>query len=276
MTVKGAGAEIRYAAVALATALIVVWVLFPLYAMVKISVSPAGEVMTEHPSLVTFHPTLAHWRDVIRSGNLRQPLGKSFSVAAIASLITLAIAIPGAYGIARLPRKWAYICLAAIFLTRAFPEVCIALPISIRFVRWSLIDTDIGLALAHVLRVLPVACWILVGAFRTIPAELEEQAAIDGCSRWGALGRVVLPLSLGALAVAAIFSWLFSWDEFTYALYLCLAEPTLPLKVYYYINRGNWFMTATYATVITVPVVIVTYSLQRFLRAGYTSGAIKE
>ena len=73
--------------------------------------------------------------------------------------------------------------------------------------------------------------------------------------------------AIGGISVAAIFSWLFSWDEFTYALYLCLAEPTLPLKVYYYITRGSWFLTATYATIITIPVVIVTYSLQRFLKA---------
>lgn len=267
--------KIKVAILSLVIAALIMWLVFPFYIMVKISISPPGEVMTPHPSFLTLHPTLAHWQELFSSHAVRQPLGKSLAVATIAALITLAIAVPGAYSISRLPKGWRHVLLISIFFTRTFPEVGIALPIAVKFVRWNLIDTNIGLALAHVIRVLPIACWILVGAFRGIPRELEEQAEVDGCGKLAALKRVVLPLSLGGVSVAAIFAWLFSWDEFTYALYLCLAEPTLPLKVYYYINRGDFFSTATYATLITIPVIAVTYTLQRFLRSGYTAGAIK-
>jgi trehalose transport system permease protein len=261
--------------VGLIIAAILLWIIFPLYIMIKISLSPAKEVMSPHPSILTFNPTLKHWQEVLQSGLIRRPLSKSLIVATIATIITLIIALPGAYGISRLPRRWQTASLLAIFFTRTLPEVTIALPIAIKFVNWNLLDTNLGLSLAHVIRVLPIATWILVGVFQSIPKDLEEQARVDGCSNAGVLKNIVLPLSLGGISVAAIFAWLFSWDEFTYALYLCLSEPTLPLKVYYYINRGDWFLTATYATIIAIPVVFVTYSLQRFLKAGYTRGALK-
>ena len=156
-----------------------------------------------------------------------------------------------------------------------FPEVAIALAISVKFIRWNLLDTVIGLTLAHLIKVLPITTWILVGVFRTIPQDLEDASLIDGCSRIGGLIRIVLPLSLPGIAVAAIFGWLGSWDEFTYAVYLCYSKRTLPLMVYYYINRANWFLSATYATAITIPVIIITYALQKYLKKGYLSGAIK-
>jgi trehalose transport system permease protein len=114
-----------------------------------------------------------------------------------------------------------------------------------------------------------------VGTFETIPVDLEEAAAVDGCHRVGVLTRVVLPLAAPGVAVAALFAWLESWNEFTYALYLSLTENTLPLQVYYYVTRGNWFDAATYATLLTVPVIIVTAWLQRYLKAGLLAGAIK-
>ena len=261
--------------IGLVIAAVLLWLVFPLYIMIKISLSPADEVMTPHPSILTFHPTLKHWHEVLESRMIGQPLSKSLTVAAITMVITLLVAIPGAYGISRLPVRWQTVAILAMFFTRAFPEIGIALPIAIKFVKWNLIDTNIGLSLAHVIRVLPIASWILIGTFQNVPRDLEEQAEIDGCSKMRVLKDIILPLSLGGISVAAIFSWLFSWDEFTYALYLCLSEPTLPLKVYYYINRGSWFLTATYATVITIPVIIITYGLQRFIKSGYTKGALK-
>jgi trehalose transport system permease protein len=77
------------------------------------------------------------------------------------------------------------------------------------------------------------------------------------------------------LSVAAIFAWLLSWEEFIFAIYLSLANRTLPLQVYYYVYQGNWFLTAAYTTIITIPVVMLTYTLQRYLKAGMLAGAIK-
>lgn len=125
------------------------------------------------------------------------------------------------------------------------------------------------------MKTLPLVAWILVGTFETIPVDLEQAARVDGASRLQVLWKVVLPLALPGLAVAAIFIWLESWNEFTYALYLTLSERTLPLQTWYYVIRGNWFDAASYSTILTIPVFIVTFFLQRYLKTGYLTGAIK-
>jgi trehalose transport system permease protein len=82
-------------------------------------------------------------------------------------------------------------------------------------------------------------------------------------------------MALPGVAVAGLFAWLESWNEFTYALYLSLIENTLPLQIYYYVTRGSWFDSATYATILAVPVIVVTACLQRYLKGGYLAGAVK-
>jgi trehalose transport system permease protein len=251
------------------------FLLIPIYLMVKISMSIPGEVFTQHPALLIHNVTLDHWRQIVTGGMLWLPLKKSLTVATATALLALALSAPAAYVIARMPWRWKYTTLLILFFTRMFPEVGIALPMAIRFIEWGLFDTDLGLTLAHLVRTLPITAWILVGSFEAIPREMEEAAGVDGAGHGRTLLRVILPLALPGLAVAALFAWLLSWEEFTFAVYLSLASRTLPLQVYYYVYQGNWFLTATYTTIITIPVLILTYALQRYLKAGTLAGAIK-
>ncbi|MGA1844993.1 MAG: carbohydrate ABC transporter permease [bacterium] len=250
--------------------------LFPLYIMLKISLSAPQDIFRQNPPYLIEHPTLKHFGDVLSSGSaFYQPLRKSLWTALWASIISLLLAIPAAYAIAQFHYRLRYTLIMAIFLSRMIPEVSIALPIAVSFIQMGLFDTTPGLVLAHLIRILPVSCFILVGVFGAFPRDLENQARIDGCSRPRAILRVVLPLSLTGISVAAIFSFLLSWDEFIYASYLCLAKPTMPLKVYYYVSRGNLFHSATYAVIITIPVLVLTFALQRYIRPEYLSGSIK-
>ena len=255
--------------------LAVLFTLLPLYVMVKISVSPPAEVFTPHPSFAIREVTGEHWKTLLAAGTVQRPLRRSLMVATWTMLAAIALAAPAAYVMARLPQAWKYGLLLSLFASRMIPEVGIALPVAVRFLEWGLVDTQLGLVLAHLIKTLPFVAWILVGTFETIPVELEEAAAVDGCHRVGILTRIVFPLAAPGVAVAALFAWLESWNEFTYALYLSLTENTLPLQVYYYVTRGNWFDAATYATLLTVPVLVVTACLQRYLRAGYLTGAVK-
>jgi trehalose transport system permease protein len=156
-----------------------------------------------------------------------------------------------------------------------FPEVIIATPIAMRFFGWGLNDTDLGLILAHLIRTLPLAAWILIGTFQVIPIDLEESSAVDGAGKITTLMRVVMPLALPGIAVAAMFAWLDSWNDLLYAIYLFLTERTLPLMVYYYANRGNVTDVATFSVMMTIPVIIITLFLQRWIKSGYMSGAVK-
>ena len=122
---------------------------------------------------------------------------------------------------------------------------------------------------------MPLVAWILVGTFEVIPKDLEESSAVDGAGKIGTLLRIILPIALPGIAVAAIFAWLDSWNDLLYAIYLFLVERTLPLEIYYYSNRGTVTDVATYSVIMTVPVVILTLFLQRWIRSGYMSGAVK-
>lgn len=247
----------------------------PVYLMVKISLSPPVEVLTPHPTFGLPTVTWTHWQALLTSGTLWPPLGKSLAVALWTMLAAASLSAPAAYVLARLPRTWKYSLVLLLFASRMVPEVGIALPIAVQFLRWGLVDTELGLVLAHLIKTLPLVTWILIGTFETIPVALEEAAEVDGCHRLAVLWWVVLPLAAPGLAVAALFAWLESWNEFTYALYLSLTENTLPLQTYYYVTRGSWFEAATYATLLMLPVIVVTASLQRYLRAGYLAGAVK-
>lgn len=251
-------------------------VLFPLYIMFRMSVSVPADVFKERPAYFIENFTWEHFGDVFRSGSMfLNPLKKSFIVALLTSVFSLLIAVPAAYAISKFDYRLRYALVLTIFITRMIPEVSIALSISITFIKMGLFDNIFGLTLAHLIRILPVSCFILVGVFSSFPAEIEKQAQIDGCSRLRALLKVVFPLSLGGISVAGIFSFLLSWDEFIYASYLSLANPTMPLKMYYYVSRGNLFYSATYAIIITIPVLLITLILQKYLRPGYLAGGIK-
>ncbi|EGL81515.1 ABC-type transporter, integral membrane subunit [Caldalkalibacillus thermarum TA2.A1] len=249
--------------------------LVPVYLMFKISVSEPQDVLTQNPSFIIRNFTFDHWLRVFEAGHLWAPLLKSLTVATVTTIIAIIIAAPAAYVISLLPKKYQYTIILSLLFTRMFPDVGIALPISVTFISWNLLDTYTGLIMAHLIPNLPFLAWILVGTFQTIPRDLEKAAMIDGASRLTALRKVVFPIAAPGIAVGAMFIWLNSWNEFTYALYLTMAENTLPLQTYYYVVRGDWFQSAAYSMILTIPVIIVTFLLQRYMRSGFLAGAVK-
>ena len=165
----------------------VLFTLLPLYLMVKVSVSPPAEVFTPHPSFALHEVTSEHWKTFLTVGTVQRPLSKSLAVVTWTMLGAIGLADPTAYVIARMPQPWKYRLLLSLFASRMIPEVGIALPVAVRFLEWGLADTQLGLVLAHLIKTLPFVAWILVGTFETIPVDLEEAAAVDGCHRVGVL-----------------------------------------------------------------------------------------
>jgi trehalose transport system permease protein len=257
-------------------AVIVAFILLtPLYVLVKVSLSSLAQATAPHPSYLIESPTFENWRRLMQWETVRDPLLHSVVVATGTAILAIVIAAPAAYVISRMPRNVRYLLILSILFTRMFPEVIIATPIAMRFFGWGLNDTDLGLILAHLIRTLPLAAWILIGTFQVIPIDLEESSAVDGADKITTLMRVVMPLALPGIAVAAMFAWLDSWNDLLYAIYLFLTERTLPLMVYYYANRGNVTDVATFSVMMTIPVIIITLFLQRWIKSGYMSGAVK-
>jgi trehalose transport system permease protein len=249
--------------------------LLPIYVLFKVSVSTLAEATAPHPTYVPQAITWANWQRLFTWDVIGAPLRHSLTVALSTAIIAIIIAAPAAYVISRLPRGSRYVVVLGLLLTRMFPEVIIATPIASNFFAWGLVDTDIGLTMAHLIRSLPLASWVLVGTFEVIPRDLEEASFVDGNGRIGTLLRVVLPLAAPGIAVAAIFAWLDSWNDLLYAIYLFLTQQTLPLITYYYANRGTVTDVATFSIILTIPVLILTLFLQRWIRSGYLSGAVK-
>ncbi|MFL5759355.1 MAG: carbohydrate ABC transporter permease [Thermomicrobiales bacterium] len=249
--------------------------LLPLYVLFKVSVSTLADATSPHPSYLPHNVTLDNWRRLAQWDNVGPPLTHSLTIAFGTAAAAIVIAAPASYVISRMPRDIRYAVVLGLLFTRMFPEVIIATPIASNFFKWGLNDTDPGLILAHLIRALPLVAWVLVGTFEVIPVELEEASHVDGNGRIGTLMKIVIPLAAPGIAVAAIFAWLDSWNDLLYAIYLFLSEKTLPLQTYYYSNRGNATDVATFAVILTIPVILFTLVLQRWIRSGYLSGAVK-
>lgn len=253
----------------------VLLVLFPVYLIFLVSFAPGSALFGERPPLVITGVTLQWWERVIEGGQLVAPLIKSLTVATLTTLLAILIAAPAAYVISRLRPALAYTIVLILLVTRMFPEFTIGISVATWFARFDLIDTYLGLILAHLIGSLPFIAWILVGTFETVPRDLEEAAQIDGASKLGTLVRVVFPLAAPGIAVASLFVWLYSWNEFLYARLLTTNQNTLPLQVFQAIDRGTLQQMATVAAVLTLPILFVVYFLQRYLRPGALTGAVK-
>lgn len=249
--------------------------LFPIFVLLTVSVAPGAALFGERPALIVTDPTFRFWRFVLAGGELWPPLIKSFVVAGLTTAGALAIAAPGAYAIARLPTRLRYGVVVGLLVTRMFPEFAIGVSVATRFAQLGLTDTYLGLTLAHLTGVLPFVAWLMVGAFEGVPRDVEAAAAIDGASRLATLRRVVLPMTAPALAVAALFAWLYSWNEFLYARLLTTSQNTLPLHVFQAIDRGTRQQMAAVAIVLVLPILGIVAVLQRHLRPGALAGAIR-
>jgi trehalose transport system permease protein len=250
-------------------------VLLPIYLLFLVSFAPGAALFGERPRLFFTDFTLQWWQRVIESGDLVPPLIKSLIVASVTTFLAIVIAAPAAYVISRFKPALRYTIVIALLVTRMFPEFTIGISVATRFATLGLVDDYFGLILAHLIGSLPFIAWILVGTFETVPVELEEAAHIDGASRMGTLLRVVFPVAAPGVAVAALFVWLYSWNEFLYARLLTTNQNTLPLQVFQAIDRGSIQQMAAVAAVLTLPILLVVYFLQRYLRPGALTGAVK-
>jgi trehalose transport system permease protein len=250
-------------------------VLFPIYLIFMVSFAPGIALFGERPDLFITQPTLKWWSDVIEGGTLVPPLIKSLTVATATTILAILVASPAAYVISRLRPSLRYTIVIGLLVTRMFPEFSIGISVATRFASLGLLDDYVGVILAHLIGSLPFIAWILVGTFETVPRDLEEAAAIDGASRLKALIRVVFPIAMPGIAVASLFVWLYSWNEFLYARLLTTTQNTLPLQVFQAIDRGGKQEMATVAAVLTLPILFIVYFLQRYLRPGALTGAVK-
>jgi multiple sugar transport system permease protein len=229
-----------------------------------------------YPPLFFFVPTLENFRSVFEQYNFFQYLMNSLIIATLATLTSLILGLPAAYSIAKYRQGKIGIL---ILIARMLPFVSYLLPWYIIFRYLKLIDTYTALTITHLIITMPMVIWLMVSFFENMPAELEDAAMIDGCSRWQSFIRIVLPLMRNGIATAAIMSFIFSWNQFLFSLILSGPRTkTVPVAVYNFISYGkiDWAGIGAAATLIVLPVSIFAFFVRKSIVQGLTMGALKD
>ncbi|MFQ5812469.1 MAG: carbohydrate ABC transporter permease [Anaerolineae bacterium] len=261
----------------LALLVIVLLSLFPLFWIFLTSIKPRSLTFAIPPAWI-FPPTLENYREVFLYG----PFPKYFVNSLIVALGTTAIALLAgslaAYAFARFEFRGSHVIQMAVLIPQIIPPITIIIPLFVLFRSINMIDRIPSLIFAYLSFTIPLSIWMMVGFFRDVPRELEEAALIDGASRWQAMWKVVFPLVTPGLAATAILCFIFSWNEFLYAVILTGRNAkTVPVAITGFITNRDilWGRIAASGSVVLLPVLIFALSVQRYLVRGLSRGAIK-
>jgi arabinogalactan oligomer/maltooligosaccharide transport system permease protein len=265
----------------LALVAVTIVVLYPVLWVVRIALTPGATLAGAEsfsPSFENFAAVLGH------SGSKgewlfgRQVLA-SFVVSGATAAVGLLLSVTAAYALSRMRFPGRESTLRMLLLTQMFPQVAVAIPLYYLLGKLGLLNSWLGLTLVYATTAVPFCTHLLKGYFDGIPREIEEAAAIDGASPATIFWRIVLPLARPGIAVTALFSFLTAWNEFILAATFLADEAsyTLPVALQQYVGdySTEWGKFAAGAVIVSVPVVVLFYVLQRHLVAGLTQGGVK-
>lgn len=251
-----------------------VLVLFPFVWIFVTSLKPPDLVAV--PDAWVFDISMVNWRDVLLESNIPFNILNSLIVGGVTVAIALAVGCPAAYSFSRFRSNDA--ARFSILAAEMLPPAVMIVPFFLLLYQLALIGTLAGVILIHLTFVIPVVTWFLIGFFDEVPRELEEQAMIDGYTRFQAFYKVVLPVVRPGLAAAAIFGFVLSWNDMFYALILTGGDSrTLPVAIAgYWTFRGIEMGKMAVAILIAIiPVLGVSFFMQKHLVRGLGGGAVK-
>lgn len=255
--------------------------LFPLYWVMVSSLKTTVELFQTPPTLF---PMRLDWTpyitNFVQNQDIWRYMGNSAQIALGTMLLTLVLAAPVAYALARLPIRGKNGFLLALLVVQMFPSIMLALPLFVMFTRIGLVNSLPAVVLAITTRTLPFAALILRPFFLSLPRELEDAAFIDGCTLWGAFYRIILPLSRPGLLTVAALTFLMGWSDFLFPLALISDDSKRPLTLglYKFISEygTRWNDLMAVAVVAALPIVLVFIFAQRYITSGLVAGAVKE
>lgn len=254
--------------------LVVFLFLVPLVWMFLASLKTNLEVV-DPTKLFDFTPTLTNYVTVMQEQQFLPYILNSFIVATGATAIALLLGLPAAYSIARYKISNA---TAFVLLARVIPGVSLLIPWYYIFSSLGFVGTYGVLILTHIFVTMPLIVAIMTSFFEGLPVELEEAAQIDGASKIAAFVRIVLPLSVPGIATATILSFIFSWNNFLFALVLSNQDTrTLPVAISNFTSYASvdWGGLMAASVIITVPVMLIALFSQKYVVSGLTAGATK-
>ena len=251
----------------------------PYFWQLRTSFTPDVELLTTDRALPA-RPTLDHYRAVVEKSVMPRALGNSLAVASLTTLLAVALGLPAAYALARLPVPGKGLLLLAVVASTAFPQIATVSPLYLILRALGLRDTWTALVLADTSFALPLLIWLLAGFIRDIPVELEEAAFLDGAGRLTVLRVVILPLVAPGVASAALLTFLAAWNEFLFAYTFTATEASRTVPVALALFPGvfevPWGDIAAASILASLPPVLIVIGLQRWLVRGLVAGALKE
>jgi ABC-type glycerol-3-phosphate transport system permease component len=264
---------------ALVLVIIGVGLMFPLYWMVVVALTPFGFSRAAGSSLIPSTITLDNFTFIFTERPMLRWLVNSALVAFSAASVSVAVGATAGYALSRLRFSGATVILVVILITQMLPQTTIVIPLYAVFRDLGLLNSLTAVSLAHMTIVIPIAVWLSKGFFDSIPSDLESAARVDGSSRFGAFWRVALPLAAPGLAAIFVYGFVVSWHEFLFARTLASPQELWTASVGLASFRGEYVSQSepqmAAALVFALPVVVVFLVLQRQFVAGLAAGGVK-
>jgi multiple sugar transport system permease protein len=256
--------------------LLVVLIMFPFAWLLQMSFKTDQEIFTFPPRLL-FEPTLANYT-ALWDSEFTRSFGNSAVVSIVSTLLAMLVGVPGAYALSRTTLRAEGQLSLLILASRMAPPIAFTIPYFLVYRHLGLLDTRTGLVIIYLTFNLSLVVWLMRSFFDATPRALEEAAWIDGASLWQGFFKIILPLSGPGLAATAILCFLYSWNDFFFALILTRTEAmTAPVAVVNFMNYEGWEWgkIAAGGTMVMLPVLFFSILVRKFLVHGLTAGALK-
>jgi multiple sugar transport system permease protein len=227
------------------------------------------------PVFIPDPPTLDNYREVFARNDFVLYAWNSVIVSFSATFLAIAIGVPAGYGIAKMRAVRA---AALILVARITPGLSYLIPLFLLFQWLELTGTLVPIVITHLVITVPIVVWVMISFFEGLPGELEEAALVDGATIWQAFRHVALPLARPGITVATILAFIFSWNNFVFAMVLAGRETrTLPVAVNNMLTfeQISWGPLSAAALLVTAPVLVLTLLAQKQIVAGLTAGGVK-
>uniref|UniRef100_A0A7V4NFR8 Carbohydrate ABC transporter permease n=1 Tax=Fervidobacterium pennivorans TaxID=93466 RepID=A0A7V4NFR8_FERPE len=265
----------------IAVIFVLIWCIFPFYWAVVSSLKPNIELFDPNPTLLPKNPTFSNYIKVFAERPFHVNIWNSIVVSGITTLTTLIFGSFAGYAIARLRMKGKAFVMALILSVSMFPQISILGSLFVILRKLGMINTYQGLILPYVAITLPLTTWILQNFFRDLPKEIEEAAAIDGCSRLRTLFQIVFPMSAPGLVATGLLTFITAWNEFLFA-FTFMQKPqyyTVPVAIAMFAGRTQyeqpWGQLMAAAVIVTAPLVALVLVFQNRIISGLSAGAVK-
>jgi N,N'-diacetylchitobiose transport system permease protein len=272
---------LRYVGAALAVVLAAAWA-FPVYWMVNSSFLSAPAISSLTPTFVPIGGTFTNYKSVMTDSGFIDALGMSLVVTGIALVVCIAFAFLGALAISRFRFRGRKALVLAIILVQMLPAEAMFIAQYKMISGFGLLNSIAGVSIIYIAMVVPFTMWMLRGFVAGVPADLEEAAMIDGCTRMGAFMRVTFPLLAPGLVASGVFAFLQVWNEFALASILLTSDTsqTLPLWLRNFAQPSSlgmieWGQVMAASTLVAVPVIAFFLFVQNRMTAGLVGGAVK-